>query len=230
MASTKAARRHHFAYFMREVASGPHGHQALYHLDVPLGGHSYVIVSSMTDRGRSEVAAFPSNRRGDFLSYTSLIGPIRGETDHAVALSEAGYTVRPFGGGIKPDPKRGHAKGRAKAPVMSGDPFRPFVIPLSRAQSDLIATEILERYNDEMEDRGDFRLAAHLVKEEFLRSGGKNLVAAPFVKEMLIDFSNGLDESISRKRTIEEHGLNGQQALAMQRTAVSLINKLPFTR
>lgn len=91
------------ATFVRDITGWP-GEVALYRLDPPMTDHgtyygdrlaalAYVIASAVTYHSGSETYLFPADADGNPLDDLELPGSTRGTTNHAVALSRAGYEV-----------------------------------------------------------------------------------------------------------------------------------------
>lgn len=71
--------------------------QALYKLNPPLEGHTYVVVSSIISTVLHpigpETYIFASNKDGKITNFSELKGSIRGFCSHEKALKKAGYKI-----------------------------------------------------------------------------------------------------------------------------------------
>ena len=81
--------------FIGRVASAGHASQYLYHMEPPLEGNDYVIVSTIKNSEHEEALIFPSN--GETITdYKELEGSLEGTTMPGVALVNAGYAIAKF--------------------------------------------------------------------------------------------------------------------------------------
>lgn len=83
------------ARFIKDI-EGWRGDARLYHVEPPLDGYDYVIVSAVPswfDTMRPETYIFPANENGEEINMSELSGSFKGDMDHARALRGAGYEV-----------------------------------------------------------------------------------------------------------------------------------------
>jgi hypothetical protein len=71
------------------------GDVRFYHLDPPLGGADYVLVSAVhaDDNGPDETVIFPAFEDGEVIFWMAWPGTPEGIYDHKAALNAAGYAV-----------------------------------------------------------------------------------------------------------------------------------------
>jgi hypothetical protein len=80
------------ATLVRNISSSV-SRQALYHLEPPLEGYEYVVVSAVNNDSAAETFIFGSNKEGVIVGYTALKGSESNPVSHARALLNAGYRL-----------------------------------------------------------------------------------------------------------------------------------------